>query len=451
MQRGRPPRFAVGAEKSQDTLTIQFSNAGGCAVEDIFTGKRKDFSIQYPKKGFRKRSYTPFVFRLGAATDGIYAQGTVQVDREPPQGARVALVRLVRKVMGPKYRYSLQLLLSLPEPVRVEHFARRKPLLAIHIGWNFDEAGRRLAGLSDNGDALDASILSLPVSIEQDLRRSTEIQAIRDANRDAIVQRLKADLVLPDDLPEEDALRVLWEKLRRLPAQHISANRLHYLAGLLALRDAMPEWFELWRKADKRRWQKQVHLAKSARNRRGTFYRQTALDLARRYEAMVLEMPDLKKAAEKLNELTGEKTDLAKKARAGRVIAALYSLESALHWAACKCGTAVLHLSGEETVKSCALCRGVSMVTDPEDGQMLYCEDCGSTVDRKKNGAANAWKLAKENLEPLVTEYWETVLTKTQEAAQRKVEKAQKMAAGRKARAAARKGVDGAESADSRV
>lgn len=456
MQRGRQPRFAVGAEKMQDTLTIQFSQAGGCAVEELFTGKRRDCVIEYPKNGFRKRSYTPFRFRLGAATDEVYAQGTVQVDREPPQGSRVALVRLVRKVMGLKYRYALQCLLSLPEPVRVAHVGRRQPLVALHFGWNFEETGRRLAGISATGDVLDASILSLPPSIEQDLREAAEIQSSRDANRDTIVQRLKAEMVLPDDLPEEDALRGLWDKLSRLPTQYISANRLHHLAGLLRERHdllaglqpsaglppaGMPEWLEAWRKTDRMAWQKQVYKAKSARNRRMTFYRKTALDLARQYEAVVLEMPDLKKAAEKLDEKTGEKTELAKKARAGRMIAALYSLESALHWAACKCETAVLHLSGEETVVACSLCGSAHVVPDPEDGQMLYCEDCGSAMDRKKNGAANAWQLANAQLEPLVTKYWETVLSKTEEAAMRKAEKSAKMAAGRKAASAARKSI----------
>ncbi len=438
MQRGRQPRFAVGAEKMQDTLTIQFSQAGGCAVEELFTGKRRDCVIEYPKNGFRKRSYTPFRFRLGAATDEVYAQGTVQVDREPPQGSRIALVRLVRKVMGPKYRYALQCLLSLPEPVQVAHVGRRQPLVALHFGWNFEETGRRLAGISANGDVLDASILSLPPSIEQDLREAADIQSDRDAVRDAIVQKWKAEMTLPD-LPEGDALVVLWDKLRRLPAQYISVNRLHHLASLLAERDCLPEWLEAWRKSDRMAWQKQVYKAKSARNRRMTFYRKTALDLARQYEAVVLEMPDLKKAAEKLDEKTGEKTELAKKARAGRVIAALYSLESAIHWAACKGGTAVLHLSGEETASACALCGGTAMTPDPEDGQMLYCEDCGSVVDRKKNGAANAWQLANAHLEPLVTKYWEAVLSKTEEAALRKAEKSAKMAAGRKAASAARK------------
>ena len=235
---------------------------------------------------------------------------------------------------------------------------------------------------------------------------------------------------------------MLWDKLRRLPAQHVSANRLHFLAGLLVERDCLPEWLGVWRKSDKMQWQKQVHMAKKARNRRMTFYRKAALDLARRYEAIVLEMPKLKKAAEKLDEKTGEKTELAKKARAGRVIAALYSLESALHWAACKCGTAVLHLSGEETVGVCSICGGTAIAPDSgDDGQCLYCPDCGSAMDRKKNDAANAWQLANAHLEPLVTQYWDVVLSKTEEAALRKAEKSAKMAAGRKAASAARKAI----------
>lgn len=436
MKKGNAPRFSVGAEKIQDTLTIQFTGAGGALADDLF-GTRKDVVVEFPKKGFRKRSYTPFMFRLGAATDGCYAEGTVQLDRPFPEGARVALVRLVRLRVGMKHQYKLQFLVSLAEPVKVESATRKKSLLALHFGWSFDEQGRRLAGVSDNGEALDATLLHLPPQIEENLKRSAAIQSGRDEKRDAIVPLVKA-LALPD-LPDDDVLVVLFGKIQKSPAQHVSANRLHYLFKLMQEKDLeIPEPVEAWRKNDRMQWQAQVSLARTARNRRRNFYRQCALDWARKYETILIEMPDLKKAALKLDENTGEKTELAKKSRAGRTLAALYELESAIKWAACKCGSAILKMSGEHTASTCALCGGIALQADNQDSQVQYCPDCGSTVDRKKNGAANGWKAAHADLELLVTAYWQTVLDKTTQAAEKKAEKSAKMAEGRKAARAAR-------------
>jgi hypothetical protein len=436
MKQGRAPRFAVGAQKTQDVLTIQFTNAGGVLASDLF-GKRKEVALDFPKKGFRKRSYAGFRYRLGAASEGCYAEGSVQLDRPFPEGARVALARLVRKKVGMKHQYELQFLLTLPEPVRIEVPTRRKPLLALHFGWSFDENGRRLAGVCDNGDALGASLLHLPPAIESMLRASAQVQAERDESRDAIVPKLKA-LSLPE-LPEGDALAAVMDKVRNSPAQHVSANRLHHILHLLRERDIpVPDDLVAWGKEDRMRWQKQVGLARRARNRRRNFYRQCALDWARQYETILMEVPDLKKAAMKLDEQTGEKTDLAKKARAGRTLAALYELESAIQWAACKAGAAVLRLSGEPTASVCSLCGGASLQEDEQDSQVQYCPDCGSTLDRKTNGAANAWKAAHADLETLVTDYWKATLQMAHDAEARKAKKLARMVEGRKAARAVR-------------
>ncbi|WP_077272831.1 zinc ribbon domain-containing protein [Acidithiobacillus caldus] len=437
MKNGHPPRFIRYSEKTQDTLTIQFPEAGGVAAEDLFTGKRRDVIVAYPQNGFRRRSYTRFRFRLGPATAECYAQGTLQVDREPPHGARVTLVRLIRKRVGPRYRYTLQFLLNLADPIRLEVANRRKPLVALHFGWSFDEAGRQIAGISDNGNATDAHILSLPPSIEADLTRAATIRSQRDIELAAVAQRLKTEWKLPS-LPEGDALRSQWEEFCGMPAHRISSHRLHALATCMRDRSVIPEWFDAWRKTDKLAWQSQMHKVRSARNRRTTFYRQVALDLARQYETIVLELPDLKKTTQKVNSTTGEKTELNRKARAGRVIASLHSLEAALHWAACKCGSAVLHLSGEPTVTLCSHCGSTTISPTPLNNQMLCCSDCGSTIDRKANGAANAWKLAQKQREKLVSEYWDTVGRKRCEMATLRAQKASGRAQARRASAAAK-------------
>lgn len=432
MVKGKAPRFARGEEKDQDTLTLQFSQAGGVPVEDIFTGKRKDIGIEYPKKGFGPRSYSAFRFRLGAASEESYAEGTVQLHRAIPENARIAMAHLTRKKAGRKYQYELQLLATLAEPINLLPDHRRKPLVAIHFGWSGDEEGRRLAGIADNADPLEARLLTLPPDIEDDIREASALQAKRDTYRDEVFLRLKEENTLPTK--GETPLSEHWNKIRKLPAQHVSANRMHHLAWLVKSElIEIPEWFETWRKADQRMWVQATSLARRARNRRKKYYEKVAIDLASRYEAILIEMPDLKKSAEKVNEKTGEKTEFAKKARSGRVIAALYVLESAIQWAACKHGSAVLKIKGEKTASVCAFCEGDHLEEKEEhDSQTLYCPDCGSTVDRKLNGAANAWKRAASDLESLVTEYWEETREKQMGKAETKRLKSEKMAEARR-------------------
>lgn len=436
MAHGKPPRFAVGAEQIQDTLTIQFTEKGGLDAAKVFTGQNKSLSVDLPSKGFIPRSYTPFRFRLGAAKADDYAEGTLQAHRPIPPGARIALARLIRRKIGPKTRYALQLSINLPDPVRLEAPARRASLCAIHIGWSADDDGRRIAGIS--GDGQSATWLRLPTSIEAEIERANNIQGLRDSARDAVVAKLKAELVLPE-LSEDEALWMLWEKIRKLPATHISANRLHHLAHLLRDRDILPDWLGAWRKADRMHWQSATSLARRARNRRQWFYRNEAKKLAERYETILVEQPDMEAAARKLNEVTGEKTDLAKKARSGRTVAAVSHFIAAVKWAACRYGCAVLALKGEKTASTCSECGGGHLDADREDGQKLLCLDCGATLDRKENAAILAWRKGSESLEALVIDYWETTLAEQQGKAAKKAEKQAKMAQGRREKAAARK------------
>lgn len=431
MAKGKAPKFARGDEKDQDTLTLQFTQAGGAPVEDIFTGKRKDIEIAYPQKGFGARSYSAFRFRLGAASEGVYAEGTVQLHRAIPQDTHIAMAHLVRKKIGGKYQYELQLLATLAKPLDLTPEYRRKPLVAVHFGWSWDEEGRRLAGIADTDDPIDAQMLTLPVSIENDINESSNIQSKRDTYRDETFMRLKEEMELPTE--GDTPLVEHWNRIRKLPAQYLSANRLHHL--IVLMRDAeitIPAWLETWRKADKRMWTQAVFLARSARNRRKTYYEKVAIDLASRYETILLDMPDMKEAAKKIDERTGEKTDLAKKARSGRVMAALHVLESAIKWAACKHGTAVLKVKGEKTASVCGFCGGEHLEERQNDSQTLYCLDCGSTMDRKLNAAATAWKLAHNELEPLVTSYWEETLALIQNKGEKKRLKSEKMAEARR-------------------
>lgn len=442
--KGRAPRFAKGYEKDQDTLTLQFTNAGGVPASTLLNGGNGELAM-FARNGCGRRRYDAFRFRLGAASAGVEATGTWQYHRPLPADASVGLARLIRRRIGTTYRWALQLMIK--SPLVEAQGEGRKPLCAIHFGWAADVSGRRVAGIASEADPGSASILQLPTSIEEDIARANDVQGKRDASRDAIVAKIKAqtwpvasvdDLAAEEPKGEVSAARQASEDLtaiRKLPAQHVASRRLHHLCRLLRDAGWLPEWLDVWRKADKQHWTAAAHGARRARNRRRDFYRNVALQIAQSYQTIVIEPLDLASAAVVVDEKTGERSEFAKKARAGRTIAALYEFESALRWAATKCHTAVLELQGP-TASQCSVCGSADVVADEEDSQATHCHGCGAALDRKANGAAIAWQAANDDLEALVEDYWAQAIAVKREAEEKRAARKHKMAEGRaKARA----------------
>lgn len=422
---GKAPRFASGAEIDQDCLTLQFTAAGGVSAKTLLSGRGGDLVLS-AAGGCGRRKYGEFQFRLGAAKANTYANGTWQYHRPIPEGAYVALARLVRRRIGMHYKWAVQLLVKPKEPLRCE-VGSRKPLAAVHFGWAADISGRRIAAIANDAEPGAAQIIVLPPSIELWLIRSAEIQGIRDAERDEIAVKAR-QIDLPDGASEN--LQELLGRLRRTRPQDISANRLHYLCRLLRTEDNVPDWLEAWRKEDRMKWQDQTHIARRARNARRSFYRELAIRLASEYDAIAIEPLDLVTAALKVDEKTGEKTEFAKKARAGRVVAALYELESSIRWAAAKTGAALLEITGP-TASTCAICGG-SINAAEDDHQELHCNECGAVLDRKKNGAAIAWQAVNDQREDVVTAFWSSMVAESQAKKEKKAEQLAKMVDGRR-------------------
>lgn len=421
--KGRAPQFSIGAEKDQDTLTLQFTAAGGVDANTILTGGNSELTM-LPTNGCGPRKYGEFRFRLGPASIATYATGTWQYHRPLPEKSAVGLARIVRRKIGKDTKWALQLMIKLPESLH-EKTEQRLPLVAIHFGWAADINGRRIAGIADSAEPGNATVLQLPPDIETDLNRAAEIQATRDKARDEAVQVLKAS-ELPDSAPNE--IEEEFAAIRKLPAQHVAISRLQRFARRLSEHGV--GLLEVWRKKDRLQWQDATHIAKRARNRRRDFYRNTAISLARRYEAVTIEPLDLQTAAKKIDETTGEKTEFAKKARAGRVVAALYEFESAIRWACAKTGSALLELSGD-TASGCTICGG-AVEEDKENGQLLHCAECSAVLDRKQNGAAAAWQAASLNVADLVENFWLEIMSERQKKTEAKSEKLRKMVEGRR-------------------
>lgn len=432
---GQAPQFARGDDKIKDTLTLQFTTAGGVPIDRILAGDHGEFQLGIPHNGYGRRCYGEMRFRLGAAKADTWATGTWQAHRSVPEDAHVAGVSLVRERLGTKYQWNIQLLLKLKSPVRVET-SERLPLAVLHLGWSADSSGRRIGAIADAPDAGLAKVLQLPSTIEEELERARMIQAARDAERDAICARLRIE---PKDywetLPEElaDEMRAIL----RLPAQHVAIQRLHRFMRKCSMADcdlfSIP-YLEAWRKEDKIHHQSAAGIAKRARNSRRDWYRKLALDQCKRYTSIVVDSVDLKATAIVVSETTGEHSKLTKASRACRVVAALYEYVGALKWAAARCDTAILESNGS-TVGICSTCGSEGLQTlEGTRYQQLQCHHCGAVHDRKCNAAAVAYQKLCANAQDYVEQSAAARVDAAASRAEKQRERVLKVAAARRDR-----------------
>lgn len=443
MKLGRPPTFSRGDDKTQDSLTLQFTAAGGVDIAKILVGAHSECALTLPAR-VGPRQYGSFRFRLGAAAAGTDATGTAQVHRAMP-AASATSARLVRRRQANKMKWALQFVLRLREPVK-QQAAPSATLACVHFGWAADTDGRRVAGIADAADPGLARLVQLPTSIEDDLLRAAQIQSDRDKDRDAAVPQLKALAAQHDLLPavregQEDEPQAVWraqaakelETLRRLPAQHIAAKRFYVLQGMLRRLDVDVAWLSAWVAADRKKWQAAVGIARRARLRRREFYRRQALELARLHSAIVIEPLDLKRAAIKIDPATGERSEFTKAARAGRVVASIYEFEQEVRKAAGNYGRAIFDMVGQPTIGCCASC-GANAVTNVADStHEVICSACGAISDRKRQGAAAAWQMAQEGIEDRIVDFHATRAQAIAEDQAKSAERKRKMADGRRA------------------
>jgi hypothetical protein len=407
-------------------------------VERLLTGEHTELRLRPSSTGAARRSYGSFEFRLGAASAGVYATGSWQYHRPFPAGSAAGSVRLVRKIEAGRFKWSLQFILKLREPIRMRS-TPRGTLACVHFGWAADTDGRRVAAIADIADPGMARLIQLPPSIEDDLKLSADIQSRRDLALNDILAAIKA---FSTKQPLQDSAVIELGAIRHLGSATFTARRAHRLDAMLnraadgdePIFPALREWV----RNDRMQWQAGAGIARRARNRRRDFYRQIALGLARDYSAIALEPLDLAEAAVLVDERTGKKTEFTKAARAGRVVAAIYEFEAAIRWAAAKHATAVFDVVGLATASQCAHCGSGALIQHPADPRMVQCPDCGAEADRKRNGAAVAWAHCVDGIEGRIVDWHADTAAKSVADKAAAADRKAKMAEGRRsARAAA--------------
>ncbi|XAH22079.1 hypothetical protein AAFF27_18920 [Xylophilus sp. GW821-FHT01B05] len=394
MKRGQAPRFAKADETTHDALRLQFTAAGGVPAETLLLGKNREFKLTMPAEGGGRRRYASYAMRMGAASNDMWATGTCQIHREFPKGVHIAAISLVRERVANSYKWHLHFLLKTPVPVEVPIVSPRLPLAVLHLGWSADAEGRRVGASADSPEPGAARVLQLPAQIESRFGRSSELQAERFRARDQVVTELKARAVsVASTWPENAAAE--FAALHTLLPQHVAPSRLHRIWWLLHHGEALKAdlaFFSAWRAADRLAHQAYVGIARTARMQRRDFYRALALEQCLAYECLVVDVPDLARAATIVDEVTGKKNTLGRTARSGRFTVALHEYEAALKWAAVRCKTVLLDVSGA-TSSSCCVCGQEALhVVEGSRFQQVRCSQCGTVHDRKCNAATSIYR-----------------------------------------------------------
>lgn len=394
------------AQRTQDHIIVRFTSAGGIPSEELMTG-RHAFIHMMPAHhkdhgtGCGNHYYGDFKFRLGAAKDDTYAMGTWQYHRPFPEGSRASKVRLVRKRIGPDWRYSLQVQLAVAgyEPITIP--GKRKPLATLHTGWRFDDDGnRQIAALADANDPGLAQLIHLPESIIFDIFRAESMQETRDIDRDTFHAAMKA-LEAPDHWMDD--AKDEWNAIKKLPAQKVAVSRLARLSNRLAgCKSAAAQALQEFVVADRWKWQAQQHTDSHARNRRKNYYRELAKSLVKQYDTIIMAVPDLKESAKRIQD-NGERNELGQKARSARHTVALYELHQALEYAALRADAVYIRHDDMSHSSVCAICHEAI----GSDGDYVKC-DCGNGYDRKANAAAMLY----QKIEPSMSEIRSDILKK---------------------------------------
>ena len=315
---GQPPKFAIGSEKLQDSLWIQFTQAGGEDIQSLLSGECFGFALRVPDGGAGRRKYGEFRFRLGSAKNKDYATGTFYYNRPIPEGSKIVSVALTRKRIGSAFKYSIQLVTELPEKAGAEKSPKTDKFCSLYFGWargvGDEKISRNFMALADQGNPNEARLFFLPESIEADLARVKDLKSERSQIRNDITQKIKQGEIEIPFVSDETAND--FEAIKRLPATYISPSRVHRLCHqMIEAKIPRPDGLEKWRLKDRALHQNIAFIRRRALFRRRDFYRVTACEIARKYQTIVIRSLDLKKAMTRLDTTTGEKSDINKKSR----------------------------------------------------------------------------------------------------------------------------------------
>jgi hypothetical protein len=419
MSHGGLPQFKRHSETTKWTLTVAAHRGGGVPISDLKDWKPCKIGKNHQKNQFEVS------YRLGAANLKVYATGLLNMHRELPDTGGVAEAVLKKEKVGLHFNYWIQFVLTKVKPV-VQSVTGGS--CALHMGWESVDDGKLVAAIATTDAPTSPTLIHLPDNVRDALKHSRLADSVRDDLFNASWPKLK-ELLKAQKVPLEfNNLQVEIDAICKLPLTHIALNRIHYvLDGLQRLQLGPSQILLDWFKKDRALLMRSSAGRRKAQNQREYFYRQIASEYAKKYQTLVITKIDLKKAAEKVNEVTGEKTEFNAKARSGRVDASVSTLKESFIKAFRQAGSVVVEHSGKVT-NTCSSCGAESLI-DSIKALSQDCTNCGEHFETRKTNAAINLLQVVTSVDNLVDDFKSEGAEKLALAAASKLERLAKMQA----------------------
>lgn len=300
-KKGRELRFqrwtGDGAVAVQLQNGLAVSGALGCDNTRVAVDL-----IESPVPGRGGKPIPRLRLRVGSnGRDPIWAEWPLIYHRSLPADGRLKWVKVVRRRVASKYRWSAHFVCE-------ESGANRDdsgPACYVDLRWSPSVAGSAAVRVAEVISRRGRHVVALDPMIRGSLAKADSLRAIRDRRLNELKSGalpLFADLALPEEWVE----RTKHLGQRRSPGRWAALAiwwRNHRLDGDAAFY----EMLEAWRHHDKHLWEWEVNARRKAIARRRNDYRVVAAQLAREHGSLVIEKIDLSKLAKRKDPEEGER------------------------------------------------------------------------------------------------------------------------------------------------
>ena len=269
-----------------DAVGIQLQ--GGLPVEGVEEDPRLCLTPAAPVPGRSGKPCRRLRLRIGPA-DGV-AEWPIILHRPLPADSTIRFAKVRRERIGRQLRWTAQLTLDMPDPVPVPRSEKMIAVAPRFVG--SDDLG--LVAATTRDYLGERTIYVLHPDIVGGLARATDLRAIRDTRRDAVLLAITAWL---DQLAARPvgwpATIARWESCDRLRRFVWEWWRTHRVDG----DDVVFADAEAWAYQDRHLWDYERHAERGALDRRLHDYRNWAAMLAERYDAIIVPGTDYRRMA----------------------------------------------------------------------------------------------------------------------------------------------------------
>ncbi len=333
-----------------------------------------------PVRGTR-RKLARTVIRLRARSENrkpVWVELPMVMHRPLPPNSEIRMASIIRQRVGRKWRYRAVITVAVQDVLRIHG----RGTVAIDLGWRQVTDGLRVAYWAD--DAGDHGQVVLPLEVLWEFNKLPDLRAIRDKHFNEIKAGLTewmAKNVSPDWLKEAAKHLSQWRAQGKLAwlIRQWKDNRFEGDAEIIAS-------LEYWLRRENHLYDWEANLRDQVLRRRREVYRIFAANLTRKYDTVVLEDFDLRKAAEKPSPEHGTAGVLP--ADKQRFIASVSELRLAIKNACSRDGVEVISVDAKNTTIECAQC-GHSEKWDSAAQIWHTCPACGKLYDQDENACLN--------------------------------------------------------------